>query len=217
MTVFCRYYSIFRAFCQFGRTQNALRRRGTKIFPGMNARAQLEIRRRCANTRGTTPRPPSNRRSQKYCHTIKENNHTLLTISAIYAIILSYNVSEAEHMKAITGWNFRPYSPMPKEERARAPYICRLAPRAGGFTVEFIDNGASNALHTIYWRRRGAAAWRTAQPTNDGGICAASIDCGDQTDYEVYAARQDGSARSEIHRICARNRHQLPAPGRPGV
>ncbi len=104
-------------------------------------------------------------------------------------------------MKAIIGWNFRPYSPMPKEERAHAPYICRLAPRAGGFTVEFIDNGASNAPHTIYWRRRGAAAWRTAQPTNDGGICAASIDCGDQTDYEVYAARQDGSARSEIRLV----------------
>ena len=63
-------------------------------------------------------------------------------------------------MKAITGWNFRPYSPMLQEERSFSPYICRLAPREGGFTADFIDNGAGIApeeLPTVwdrYYRSR---------------------------------------------------------------
>ena len=53
-------------------------------------------------------------------------------------------------MKAITGWNFRPYSPMPQEERSFSPYICRLAPREGGFTADFIDNGAPDSRHVFH-------------------------------------------------------------------
>ena len=52
-------------------------------------------------------------------------------------------------MKAITGWNFRPYSPMPQEDRSFSPYICRLAPREGGFTANFIDNVAPDGRHVF--------------------------------------------------------------------
>lgn len=104
-------------------------------------------------------------------------------------------------MKAITGWNFRPYSPMPQEERSFSPYICRLAPREGGFTADFIDNGAPDGRHVFYWRRRGEGEWNAVSPDHDKEIFTVSVDCDDLTDYEIFAERLDDGKRSGIRLV----------------
>ena len=49
-------------------------------------------------------------------------------------------------MKPVTSWSFRPYAELYKYSRALSPYICRLEPGRGGFTVDFIDNGLNDNL-----------------------------------------------------------------------
>jgi len=100
----------------------------------------------------------------------------------------------AEHMKAVTGWSFRPYTELYKPERGINPYITRLAPRENGFRAEFIDNGAAHARHSVYLRKRGADQF-IAYPVeydlffDTDGLSA-------NTDYEVYVEREDGSKSS---------------------
>ena len=106
-------------------------------------------------------------------------------------------------MKAVTGWNYRPYSAMSDIKRSSAPYICRLAPREGGFTADFIDNGAENAsdAHIVYWRQRGECEWNAARPERKGDFFTVSIDCENERDYELFAERLENSARSSVRLV----------------
>ncbi len=104
-------------------------------------------------------------------------------------------------MKAVTGWNFRPYTELYKPERGFEPYICRLAPHEGGFAVDFIDNSAvGNAGYVVYFGKRGTGRFTAAQPEKTGGIYTAQIQCEDLADYEVYAERHDG-VRSSVRLV----------------
>lgn len=100
-------------------------------------------------------------------------------------------------MKAVTNWNFTPYTPLDRPERAHNPYICRIAPGLTTLEFDFIDRGAkAKATHTLYYRVRGTEA-----PFNElfmenadkGQLC----NLRPRTDYEFYVVRDDDGARSE--------------------
>ena len=57
-------------------------------------------------------------------------------------------------MKAVSSWSFAPYTPLHRPERARGPYVTRLAPFAGGFRADFINNAAPGSLHTVRCGKR---------------------------------------------------------------
>ena len=99
-------------------------------------------------------------------------------------------------MKPSIGWNRRPYTELHKPQRAMSPYICRLAPRKGGFTVDFIDDSYIDSGHIVYWRKRGEGEFTAVHPDASGGFFTAEIDCGDLCDYEVYVERDDGARSS---------------------
>lgn len=107
-------------------------------------------------------------------------------------------------MKTTTSWSFKPYTELYRRERGTSPYICRLAPRAGGFTVDFIDNGFDGELsdnsvdtgHIVYYRKRGEGEYSAIRPECRGNFFTASIDCADECDFEVYAERSDGTRSS---------------------
>ena len=103
-------------------------------------------------------------------------------------------------MKPNTGWGYRPYTELFDSRRALSPYICRLAPRRGGFTVDFIDDTQPDSEHIVYWRPRDNGEYTVVRPDMSGGFYTVDIDCGDLADYEVYVERNDG-ARSSVRLV----------------
>ncbi len=100
-------------------------------------------------------------------------------------------------MKGITSWSFRPYTEMIRPARGEKPYICRLAPFDDGFTVEFIDNGAPLARHTVCVRVRGEGDFTAYRPEENVNLHYFKLDrLVPQTDYEVYVERDDGERSS---------------------
>ena len=97
-------------------------------------------------------------------------------------------------MKGVNSWSFRPYTELYKQERGVNPYICRLAPFAGGFELEFIDNGAPDAAHTLLLRVRGTEAFEK-YPLEKNTFKLDGLE--DLTDYELCVERADGK-RSEV-------------------
>jgi hypothetical protein len=105
-------------------------------------------------------------------------------------------------MKAITGWNFRPYTELYKTERGSSPYICRLAPKERGFMVDFIDNSSPiGNQHKVFYRKRGEGDYIEVCPQiKKGGFGTITIECEDLTDFEVFVERNDG-ARSSVRLV----------------
>ncbi len=100
-------------------------------------------------------------------------------------------------MKAVSTWNFTPYTPLDRPERARNPYICRVAPGMTTLEFDFIDNGApSKATHTLYYRERGTEGWIESYMENadKGQLCRLK----NKTDYEFYVVRDCDGAQSEV-------------------
>lgn len=60
-------------------------------------------------------------------------------------------------MKGISRWDHQPYCRLTDREKARRPYICRLAPFEDGFAFDWFDRGASDVPHTVLYRERGSA------------------------------------------------------------
>lgn len=89
-------------------------------------------------------------------------------------------------------WAGRPYIPPREPARGKGPYICRMAPGEGSLTFEWLDNDFSGE-HTVYWKKRGADAWESRAIT---GPVMTLTDLAPYTDYELFVARGDGSARS---------------------
>jgi len=91
-------------------------------------------------------------------------------------------------MKFSSSWSFRPFVEPVNEKAAQLPYICRLSHKKDSFTVDFIDNGAHNASHTLWWRVRGGGDY-TAVCINGDSVTVNGVET--DTDYEVYVARTD--------------------------
>ena len=91
-------------------------------------------------------------------------------------------------MKPVTNWNFTPYTPLDRPERAHDPYICRIAPGLTTLEFDFIDRGAkSKATHTLYYRVRGTDAPFTElymENADKGQLCNLKP----RTDYEFYVS-----------------------------
>lgn len=100
-------------------------------------------------------------------------------------------------MKPVTNWNFTPYTPLDRPERARDPYICRIAPGLTTLEFDFIDRGAkSKATHTLYYRVHGTDGpfiELYMENADKGQLC----NLRPRTDYEFYVVRDDDGARSE--------------------
>jgi len=96
-------------------------------------------------------------------------------------------------MKGITSWNFTPYVTALNEERGRAPYICRIAPCVGGFTFDFIDNGAENASYKLLLRKREYTTFEE-QPIEGMSVTVDGLE--DERDYEFCVVRDDGTRSS---------------------
>ncbi len=114
-------------------------------------------------------------------------------------------------MKPVTSWSFRPYAELYKYSRALSPYICRLEPGRGGFTVDFIDNGLNDNLsvassglydkiadadHLVYYRPREEGGFIPVRPERLKNFFTADIACEDERDFEVYVERADGTRSS---------------------
>ena len=118
-------------------------------------------------------------------------------------------------MKPISSWNFTPYTPLDRPERAQNPYICRIAPGLTTLDFDFIDNGApSKATHTLYYRIRSprpttdhtAVQQTNAEPewmkcemeqADRGQLCSLKP----HTDYEFFVERDCDGARSETRLV----------------
>lgn len=104
-------------------------------------------------------------------------------------------------MKGITGWGYRPYRPAHRLNEAAAPFVVRIAPYADSIELEWLDNGAPNAAHVVYWREKGAERPYTAAKASGAGAAAFTARLAGlaaDTDYEFYVQRADGSARSAL-------------------
>lgn len=105
-------------------------------------------------------------------------------------------------MKPVSSWNFTPYTPLDRPERALHPYICRVAPGMTTLEFDFIDNGAdAKATHTVCYRTREteqqpAGDWISLHVEN--AACGQLCRLKPKTDYEFYVERDCDGARSEI-------------------
>ena len=97
-------------------------------------------------------------------------------------------------MKASASWNHTHYIPLHETARAAAPYICRIAPSATGFTCDFIDQCAPNAAYRLLWRRRdGEESHSMLLDSFSGSVEGLEPD----TDYVFRIERDDGISSTE--------------------
>ncbi|MBO5237161.1 MAG: exo-alpha-sialidase [Lachnospiraceae bacterium] len=102
-------------------------------------------------------------------------------------------------MNFTTTWSYHPYAELSNLERAERPYICRLSHDENSFTVDYIDNGASETEHMLFWRVRDTEEYKKV-PTSGGTITIEDIPS--DTDYELFIARtQDPSICSNIRLV----------------
>lgn len=100
-------------------------------------------------------------------------------------------------MKAISQWNYTPYTPLDRPERAQNPYICRIEPGVRTFVFDFIDNGAKKSdAHTVFCRKRDSEEDYLSFPLGMGMTCRLP-ELDDHTDYEFFVRRDRDGAESE--------------------
>ena len=95
-------------------------------------------------------------------------------------------------------WGQAPYAPIRNLNRATDPYICRLAPYDDRFIFEWFDKG-SDSNHVVYWRIRGSQDSWQSKPIKESLITVDGL--ADQTEYEFYISREDGSATSTVRLV----------------
>lgn len=89
-------------------------------------------------------------------------------------------------MKAPTSWLSRPFRPYARMNEAFGPFVSRLVPDAGAFTLEWIDRGFEGP-HRLEVRKAGEdAAAREIEPV-PASVTVSGLD--DLTDYTVILSR----------------------------
>ena len=103
-------------------------------------------------------------------------------------------------MKSVTSWQCHPYIRPIDPEHEDAPFICRIAPIANGFTCAWFDPGARHgSRHLIGYRIRGSEQAFIEQNVSD---CPTTIDgLNDRVDYEVYIRRRESDAQSAVRLV----------------
>ncbi len=102
-------------------------------------------------------------------------------------------------MKGINHWNFRPYCEMYKTERGNLPYICRIEPGTGKFTVDIIDNGFADSEHILHYKIRGTENFKEIDMGLESSVSVENLD--DLTDYEVFVSRKNSHANSSVRLV----------------
>ena len=96
-------------------------------------------------------------------------------------------------MKNVRSWSYPRYLPLHEKARMRAPYICRIAPRADGFEFDFKDS-AENAKYRLIWRERDAESLNIIPlDAFSGKVRGLAPD----RDYAFRVEREDGVSSSE--------------------
>ena len=93
-------------------------------------------------------------------------------------------------MKPVSSWNFTPYTPLDRPERAQNPYVCRLVPSESGVYLDFIDNGAPCADHTLYYRKRDAGEFVAVPLKKAPNASLSGLET--EQDYEFFIEREGG-------------------------
>lgn len=97
-------------------------------------------------------------------------------------------------MKGSNKLHHRPYIPLNRMDEADKPFICRLAPFADGFELEYLAKGAENQ---VLYRKRGESEWVSVKA--EGG-CMRIEHLEQNTDYECKVAEND-AAESKIRLV----------------
>lgn len=97
-------------------------------------------------------------------------------------------------MKSAKSWSYSRYLPLHESERAKAPYICRIAPSVNGFTFDFIDPNADDASYSLIWHLRDSDEIHTIPLDSfSGEVSGLESD----TDYAFRVVRGDGVSSTE--------------------
>lgn len=97
-------------------------------------------------------------------------------------------------MKPSISWSYTHYRPLHQTERIEAPYICRIAPSATGFSFDYIDGKEKNAAHRLIWRLRDSEETHVLPLDSfSGAVDGLAPD----TDYAFRVERGDGVSSTE--------------------
>ncbi len=95
-------------------------------------------------------------------------------------------------------WACLPFTPLRSREKENHPYICHIAPYDGKFEMQWLDKG-SNGAHTLYYRLRDSEESYTAFPLTSDYVTVEGLQ--NDVDYEIFVARDDGSAKSNVRLV----------------
>lgn len=97
-------------------------------------------------------------------------------------------------MKSANNWSYSRYIPLHETERAKSPYICRIAPSANGFAFDFFDHDANNSTYSIVWHLRDSDDIHTMPIDSFSGNISGLEN---NTDYAFRIVREDGVSSTE--------------------
>ena len=104
-------------------------------------------------------------------------------------------------MKAALAWNYTRYLPLHESARMAAPYVCRIAPHATGFSFDFLEVGQKsadftpkNAKYSVIWRLRDQDACCSRPLDGFSGRVDGLLP---DTDYAFRVVRDDGVGSDE--------------------
>ena len=97
-------------------------------------------------------------------------------------------------MKGSNKLHHRPYIPLNRMDEADKPYICRLAPFADGFELEFLAKGAENQ---VLYRKCGESEWASVKAKNR---CMRIEHLEQNIDYECKVT-EENAAESKIRLV----------------
>ena len=95
-------------------------------------------------------------------------------------------------------WACAPFVPFRSREKENHPYICHIAPYDGKFEMQWFDKGSDGA-HTLYYRLRDSQDEYVTMPLKERYVTVEGLQNG--VDYELYVARDDGSAQSNTRLV----------------
>lgn len=102
-------------------------------------------------------------------------------------------------MRGNTAWNYKPFTRLIDMPRRELPFICRIAPFAGGFEMQWFDNGQPEGGHLLLYRTyTSLKSWTEVALTGDTIRVDGLID---EHDYEMKVVRTDGSGESGIRLV----------------
>lgn len=102
-------------------------------------------------------------------------------------------------MKGATQWNYQPFTRLTEMEKRDLPFICRIAPFAGGFAFQWFDHGAPDAAHEVRYR-----VYRSEKPFVSLPVAGDTVRIDglvDEQDYEFCLARVGQRGESAVRLV----------------